>query len=142
VRLIASNQAGMFLLEALLALVVFSFGMLGLLGLLAAALRDSGSAHWRGEAFDLASATLSRMWAEDPAGLDARYDGAAGGPGYRALLGNAMRLPGVHADANAPLVTIDDAAVDSRRISVIVYWQLPADAGAHHASVTGVLPRH
>jgi hypothetical protein len=30
----------------------------------------------------------------------------------------------------------------SRRVSVTVYWQLPAEANAHHASVAGVLPSH
>ena len=138
----ASKSRGLFLLEALLALVVFSFGMLGLLGLLAHALRDSGSAHWRGEAFDVASATLSQMWAEDPAALATRYDGAAPGPGYRALLAAAMRLPGVSAQSNAPIVTFVDTSTESRRVAVTVYWQLSTDANAHHASVAGVLPNH
>lgn len=141
-RLIAPKSRGMFLLEALLALVVFSVGLLGLLGLVAAALRESGSARWRGEAFDVASATLSRMWAEDPSALASSYDGATDGPGYRALLDAAMRLPGVSAGVNAPLVTIEDAATGSRRVLVTVFWQLPAERSAHHASVTGVLPSH
>jgi type IV pilus assembly protein PilV len=136
------KAGGVFLLEALLALVVFSLAMLGLLGLLTHALRDSGSAHWRGEAFDVAAGALSRMWAEDPAALAARYDGAADGPGYRALLAAAMRLPGVTAASNAPRVTIDDSTSTSHRVSVTVYWQLPAEANAHHASVAGVLPSH
>jgi len=140
--LATSKSRGLFLLEALLALVVFSFGMLGLLGLLAHALRYSGSAHWRGEAFDVASATLSRMWAEDPAALEARYDGATPGPGYRALLAAAMRLPGVSARSNAPIVTFVDTSMASRRVAVTVYWQLPAEANAHHTSVAGVLPSH
>jgi type IV pilus assembly protein PilV len=138
----APRSRGMFLLEALLALVVFSLSMLGLLGLLAHALRESGSAHWRGEAFDVASAALSRMWAEDPAALAARYDSASDGPGYRALLAAAVRLPGVSAASNAPLVTIDEAASATRRVSVTVYWQLPAERNAHHAAVAGVLPSH
>lgn len=139
---IAPKTRGVFLLEALLALVVFSLSILGLLGLLVHALRDSGSAHWRSEAFDVASAALSRMWAEDPAALAARYDGTADGPGYRALLAAAMRLPGVSAVSNAPLVTVDEAASATRRVSVTVYWQLPAERNAHHASVAGVLPSH
>ena len=133
----------MFLLEALLALVVFSLSMLGLLGLLAHALRESGSAHWRGEAFDVASAALSRMWAEDPG----RAHGALRQRIGRSRLSSvaaaaAMRLPGVSAASNAPLVTIDEAASATRRVSVTVYWQLPAERNAHHASVAGVLPSH
>lgn len=136
----ASKRRGMFLLEALVALVVFSLGMLGLLGLLAGALRASGSAQWRTEGFDIASATLARMWTEDPATLAARYDAAADGAGYRQLLSDAMRLPGVSASANAPSVAVDDVA-EGRRIRISVHWQLPADAVAHDASIVGVLPR-
>jgi type IV pilus assembly protein PilV len=132
---------GVFLLEALVALVVFTLGAIALLGVIADALRATGTARWRGEAFDIASSTLSRMWAEDPAALAARYDAAASGPGYQALLAAAMRLPGVNALANAPVVTIDDGASDGRRVSVTVFWQLPVERSPHRASVTGVLPR-
>src|SRR6185437_16712246 len=75
---------GAFLLEALIALVVFSLGMLGLLGLLAGALHASGGARWRGEGFAIAAGTLARIATEDPASLVARYDAAADGAGYRA----------------------------------------------------------
>ncbi len=141
-RLITLTSRGMLLLEALLALVVFSLGTLGLLALLANALRESGSAYWRSEAFDVASATLSGMWAQDPATLAPRFDAATEGPGYRALLAAAMRLPGVTARVNAPLVVIDDSASESRRVSVTVYWQMPTDQNAHQASVTASLPIH
>ena len=135
------HPAGAFLLEALVALIVFSIAAVGLLGVMTNALRASGIAQWRSEAFDIAASTLSRMWAEDPAALATRYDPAASGSGYRALLAAAMRLPGVSTVANSPLVTIDDSASGSRRISVTVYWQMPAETGPHRASVSAVLPR-
>ena len=131
---------GLFLLEALLALVVFAVGTVGLLGVIVGALRACGNADWRSEASDLAASTLSRMWSETPADLPARY--GAGGPGFAELLAAASRLPGVSALANAPVVTIDDGAAGIRRISVTVFWQPPAERDAHHASVTAVLPRH
>jgi type IV pilus assembly protein PilV len=138
-RVVRERLRGAFLLEALVALVVFSVGAVALLGLIANALRASGTAQWRSEAFDIAASTLSRMWTEDPAALPARYDAAASGPGYRALLAAAMRLPGVSGVGNAPVVTIDDASGRSR-VSVTVYWQAPSEAGAHRASVNAVLP--
>jgi len=136
----SSMTRGMFLLEALVALCVFSLGMLGLLGLLAGALRTSGSAQWRGEGFDIAAAAVARMWAEAPAALAARYDAGGDGDGYRQILAQAMRLPGVSAQVNAPRITIDDDA-DGRRIRVTVHWQLPGESVVHQASVTAVLPR-
>ena len=61
-RLIARRRvSGAFLLEALVAIVVFAVGTLGLLELIAGAARESGNARWRAEAFTLAASTLSRM---------------------------------------------------------------------------------
>ena len=133
---------GAFLLEAVLALVVFSIGAAGLLGVIANAQRESGNARWRGEAFDIASSTLSRMSTEDPALLDARYDAATRGTGYRALLAAAVRLPGVDSAVNAPVVTLEDAPSDRRTVRITVYWQLPGEAAPHHASAAGMLLRH
>lgn len=130
---------GAYLLEALIALVVFSLGMLGLLGLLAGALHASGGARWRSEGFDIAAATLARIVTEDPASLVARYDAAADGAGYRALLAQAIQLPGVSADVNAPSVSVDDAT-GSRRIRVTVHWQLPGESVTHEASISAALP--
>jgi type IV pilus assembly protein PilV len=128
----------MYLLEALVALIVFSVGMLGLLGLLAGAIRSSGSAKWRSEGFDIAAAALARIAIEDPASVVGRYDAEADGAGYRALLAQAMQLPGVSALTNAPSVTVDDAS-GSRRIRVTVHWQVPGDA-AHQVSISAALP--
>jgi type IV pilus assembly protein PilV len=135
-----SKIRGTFLLEALVALVVFSLGMLGLSGIVAHALQQSGSAQWRSEASDVAAGVLSQIWTEDAAALASRYDAVAPGPGYRALLAQATHLPGVSALANAPQVTVDDTA-ETRRVSVTVHWQLPAERIAHRASIAGVLPR-
>jgi type IV pilus assembly protein PilV len=134
------RACGAFLVEALVALVVLSLGMLGLAVVITEALRESGNAQWRAEAFDVASATLARISAEDPGTLAARYDASASGPGYAELLAAAMRLPGVDAASNAPSVAFDDVAPANRRVAVIVRWQPPAERAAHRVSVATVLP--
>ena len=139
-RVTRGAQRGLFLLEALIALVVFSLAMLGLAGALGHALRESGSTRWRGEAFELASSTLGRMWVEDAATLATRYDALSGGVGYRALLAAALRLPGVTVDKNVPVVTITDEALGRRRARVTVYWQAPGDSRVHEASASAILP--
>jgi type IV pilus assembly protein PilV len=133
------HHRGTFLLEALVALVVLSLASAGLLGIVAHALRESGNARWRTEAFDLAASTFARMATEDAAQLDARYASTAGA-GYRALLAAATRLPGVSADANAPEVAVDATASGGRRVAIGVRWQLPAEGVVHRASISGVVP--
>lgn len=133
------GHRGGFLLEALVALVVFSLASIALLGLVAGALRQSGSAQWRAEAVGIASAAVSLMWTEEPAALVSSYDSTARGPGYRELVAAAMRLPGVAAGTNEPRVSIVDLP-DGRRVSVTVFWQLPSDIASHRAVVAGTLP--
>jgi type IV pilus assembly protein PilV len=134
-----NHTRGTFLLEALVAIVIFSLALLGLAAAIAGALRQAGAAQWRGEAVDAGASTLARMSVEDPATLAARYDAVAEGDGYRTLLARALRLPGVSPSSNRPDVAIVDDA-DQRRILVTLFWQLPGDARIHHARVGTVLP--
>jgi type IV pilus assembly protein PilV len=59
-----SSQQGMMLLEALIALVVFSFGILALVGLQAAMLKNTGSSKFRSDASYIAQKLVGQMWAD------------------------------------------------------------------------------
>lgn len=131
------QRGGAFLIEALVALVVFSIGAAGLLGMMAKALRDSGNARWRTEASYLADSALSQMAAENSGDLQARY-GTPDSPGYRRILAAASELPGVSAEVNAPSISIEPAVDGSHRVVVTVHWQLPADVRVHRASASSV----
>lgn len=135
------RASGAFLLEALIAIVVFAVGTLGLLELITGAARESGNARWRDEAFTLAASTLSRMWTDDPAALDARYD-ATNGAGYRTLNAAAERLPGVGSGVNAPLVVLDSSTPGRWRVAITVFWQQPGERRVHRAFAAGMLPRN
>lgn len=134
------RTAGALLLEALVAVVVFAVGTLGLLELIGGAARESGNARWRDEAFTLAASALSRMWTDDPATLDARYD-TTNGAGYRALHAAAERLPGVGSGVNAPLVAVDGSIPGRWQVAITVFWQQPGERRAHRAVAAGMLPR-
>ena len=59
------GQSGAFLLEALVGVLIFAFGILGLVGLQAAAIRNTNDLQYRGEAIQIASAAMGRMWTMD-----------------------------------------------------------------------------
>jgi type IV pilus assembly protein PilV len=59
---ISSHIRGSALIESLLAVLVFSVGLLSLLALLTATLKESDNARYRSEASLLASELVSRMW--------------------------------------------------------------------------------
>jgi type IV pilus assembly protein PilV len=60
----AQNQQGVMLIEALVAIVVFSIGVLALAGLYATAIKQSADAKSRGEAAYLANQIIAHMWVD------------------------------------------------------------------------------
>ncbi len=80
---IRATQNGSFLLEALIGILIFSFGILGIVGLQAQSLRNTGDSEYRAEATYLANSLISKMWADDQSTLQAKYDSTVGsGQGY------------------------------------------------------------
>lgn len=58
----ASSQQGVFLLEALIAILIFSFGVLGLMGLQGAMVKSTTDSRSRSEANYLVQQRLGRIW--------------------------------------------------------------------------------
>jgi len=98
-------QQGGFLLEALVGILIFSLGVLGLVGLQARSIGYVSDAQYRGEAANLANSYLGRMWADKPSNLPALYE-SPGQPAFDAFRQAVYRLPGASSIANNPSVTI------------------------------------
>lgn len=146
-------QAGGFLLEALIGVLIFSFGILGIVGLQAASLRHTGESEYRAEAMYYANSLISQMWTDDPANLKTKYDSTVGGAGYT-VFANAVTgvggLPG--AGATPPIVLVDPAkdcanskdvapppSLQSHVVVVCMYWQVPGDTDIHNYMTIGVV---
>ncbi len=126
-------QRGSTLVEGLLALVVFSIGLIGLLMLQSAALVDGANAHYRSEASLLASDLIARMWTGDRtlAGLNTRF-ADPDAPEYRGWQQRVQAtLPGVSDTANQPQVGIGA----QRDVTIALSWQAPGDARSHRLVV-------
>ncbi len=131
------RPAGSALVESLLALAVFSVGLVGLLALLAAALLESGNAGLRSEASLLAADLVARMWNGDRSSqaLQTRF-GDPDADEYRAWLQRVQStLPGVTAAANQPQIDIDA----DRRVTLTLRWQAPGDRRPHELVVHSVI---
>ena len=93
-------QKGSALLEALVAILIFSFGVLGLIGILAASIRATNDARYRAEAANLANAVIGDMWATAANELDPQFGtGGAKLTAWQNLV--ARELPSA-TGANAP----------------------------------------
>lgn len=122
-----SQQSGSFLLEAMIAILIFSMGILAIVGLQAASIARSSDANYRTQASLLANQLIGEMWASDHASLQATYQGVSGsgGAGYAAWLAKVAVLPG--AAANPPIVTVTPA---SGQVVITVSWKQPNEAPA------------
>lgn len=125
-----SKQDGVILLESLAAILVFSLGILALVALLGASVRDAASASYRTQASLLASQVIGQMWSGDKsnAALVANYTGS--GALYTTWQGQVVKgLPGVDVAvaATKPTITVDA----SNNVVVTVYWKAPGETTPH-----------
>ncbi len=127
------HQRGSSLLEGLLAIILFSMGLLSLLMLLSATLIESSNARYRIEASLLINDLVSHMWIGDHSlnGLKTRYADTTSTDYQSWFTSVSNRLPGVSAKTNTPQITIDDA----RNVTVNLRWQVPGDSNSHQMIV-------
>lgn len=153
------SQSGVMLIEALIAILIFSVGALGVIGLQSTAAKVSGDARYRSEAALLANELIGKMWVSDrtPANLRNAYDSSLNGPSYQAWAwvgsntaaagtqaapgqGTVLKtLPG--ARTYPPVVTVTPVSrtvttaagstvtVTTVQVSIRVMWQAPQESG-------------
>ena len=155
----ARTQRGGFLLEALVGILIFTLGVLGLFAMQARAIGYSSDVQYRGEAAYMANAYLSKMWADGRGNLTARYDDP-GETEYDALQAAIFaRLPGAAAIPNNPRVTITQPGPggmpnagpnadisltgNSTLVEIQIFWQQPAAEGVapvtHNYTMSSIL---
>jgi type IV pilus assembly protein PilV len=137
------HQAGVMLIEALIGILIFSIGILALLGMQGTAVKNTTDAKYRSEAAFLATQIAGQMWVDDkdPVKL-ARYNTADPTP-YAprdAWVNNvAALLPGVATgDAPAPKIQVGPDAVAglaSGEVRVQVQWKQPGENELHQVVI-------
>lgn len=130
-------QSGGSLLEGLLAIVLFSVGMMSLLMLLSASLIETGNARYRSEASLLASDLIAQMWTGDRAltELRARFTKPESDDYQRWLETVHSRLPGTDDKNNLPEISIDD----QRQVKILMHWQAPGDGKPHQLLTLAII---
>jgi type IV pilus assembly protein PilV len=130
-------QRGSFLLEALIAVLIVSLAILGLVGLVSRSIQNVDESKYRGEAAAMVASYVGQMWVDDrtPATLKANYE--AGGARFADLDTQAKaRIPG----ALTPVVTIvAGQTVNTSNVTVALEWQLPGETGKHRYEVFAVV---
>lgn len=131
-----TSQQGVVLLEALIAILIFSLGILAIVGLQATSVKLSSDAKFRSDANLLIDQIIGQMWVSDrtSATLQTNFQGSGGtgGGAYASWVAAvANTLPGVSGvPANQPAITVVTSnltTTPSSQVTITVKWQLPGD---------------
>ena len=150
------RQSGSMLIEVLVAILIFSVGILGIVGLQASAVKASTDAKYRSEAGLLANELIGAMWVSNrtQATLQAAFESSTSGAAYQAwawtgggagtqaapAVGTVLQtLPG--ASDNLPTVNIQPVPAvtagsnASSLVTVTIFWRTPSEATIHNHGV-------
>jgi type IV pilus assembly protein PilV len=129
----ANFQAGVMLIEALIAILIFSIGILALLGMQGTAIKSTTDARYRSEAAFLATQIVGQMWVDNNDLLPlARYDTdnpAIYLPRDTWVNNVAATLPGITVGgALSPSIKVGPGAgLVDREVRVQVQWKQPGE---------------
>lgn len=127
-----ARPRGFMLLEALIALLIFSLAVLGLVGLQASMTRASSGAKYRADAAYLASDLVGLMWTDSR--RLALYDAgqcASHPPCQRWMERVSERLPSGTGQATV-------SASDPGQVTVKVTWQAPSEDVRQFVTTTAI----
>jgi len=129
------------LLEALIGLLIFSVGILAVIGLQALSIKSVADAKFRADAAMLANELIGNVWTNSKSlgTLQTTYN-SPGGTYYATWLANVRNeLPGVTASSNAPTVTVSQVAaggLNAIQVAVTVRWQAPGESAHSYSTLT------
>jgi type IV pilus assembly protein PilV len=139
-RLFRHRQVGAYLLEALIGILIFALGVLGIVGLQAASLRTTTDSALRAEAVFAANQLLGQMWADDEASLVANYSSAFNQQPYKDFAKQLKTAQGGAWVAD-PAVVFDAVAAPSQTSHyVVINIQWKSTGGdIHNYTTAGVI---
>jgi type IV pilus assembly protein PilV len=134
------QQTGAYLLEALIGILIFALGVLGIVGLQAASLRTTTDSAMRAEAVFAANQLLGHMWADDETNLIANYSSAIGGQPYKDF---AAQLKGAQggtwvADPAVIFDTVPAPSQTSHYVVINIQWK-STGGDIHNYTTAGVV---
>lgn len=133
-------QRGSMLLEGLIAILIFSVGILAIVGMQATAIKNSADAKYRADASYLANQIIGQMWADR--GNLASYAHYAGGTTPCSPTGSASTYANVSNWLNAVASAVPGTTIPGTNrqqivigtgntVKVTVCWKAPQDNVQH-----------
>ncbi len=143
VRRTSGAQAGFMLLEVLISILIFAFGVLAIVGLQASAAKDTAAGKYRSDAMMLVNDLIGRMWAGNraAAALTTQFKTDGSGVDYNAWLTDAKtKLPGIDTTRTKlnMVVVVSPRGDQSVQVAATLAWKAPneaAEEGVHSITV-------
>ena len=134
------QQTGAYLLEALIGILIFALGVLGIVGLQAASLRTTTDSAMRAEAVFAANQLLGQMWADDEANLVANYSSAFNGQPYKDFAAQLKVAQGGTWVSDPAVIfdTIPAPSQTSHYVVINIRWQ-STGGDIHNYTTAGVV---
>jgi type IV pilus assembly protein PilV len=156
------HESGAYLLEALIGILIFSLGVLGIVGLQAESLRSTSDDALRAEAVLAANQYIGQMWTDnvdDPNILPNNYSTASAGPQYVNFVNKIQTaFGGAYDPAYAPSVTftadfvpgslvpLKQPSSNSKYVEIQIWWKSCSTPGCtdvghldHHSYYTSAV---
>lgn len=132
-------QQGVMLLEAMVAILIFSIGIVAVMGMQAASIAQVTQAKFRTDASYLANQILSTMWVDMPnvkTGINYVSPGYAGRAAWDAVVANS--LPN-----GAATITVAGDAIPAggggATVTVTITWKLPEETNSHRYTTSTLI---
>ncbi len=141
-RSLRNAQSGVMLLEALIGILIFSLGILAMVGMQAMSIKLASDSRDRAEAANLASQLVGEMWLNRAALASFQYSGSGTAPAALTTWIARVDASLPDAAANRPIVTVGastlGAAVGSQT-TVTMRWRNPTEATVHQFVMTAYI---
>lgn len=135
----AHNQRGVMLLEALISILIFSIGILAIIGLQVNSIKLANDSRYRSDANLLANQLVGEMWVAQTSPTFVTDFSSPGGALYTAWaakVASAVPTTGVSAPsiaiAQSSLAIPSASNVISSTATIDIYWSIPGDSSTHH----------
>lgn len=131
------KNKGESLISSMLSMLVFSAGIMSLLGLLTNTLIETASVEYRSKASAIASNTLVNMMIGDKSlnKLKTHY-ASPNGEQYKELLRRVQsNLPGTLEEKNYPTISVGEKGV----VEIKIKWKSPSDQLSHQIMMSSII---
>ncbi len=139
-RSLRNAQSGVMLLEALIGILIFSLGILAMVGMQAMGIKLATDSRDRAEASNLASQLIGNMWLDRAALASYQYPGGTA-PALATWIAQVdAALP--DAAANPPIITVGASSLGASVgtvTTVTLRWRNPTETTVHQFVMTAYI---